>query len=158
VATTETCNTDGGTKTSRALLPPIRDRRRLLLVDDDDLIRDTMTEMLEGEGYDLLATASGADALRLLDAGEAVDLVLSDLSMPDMDGLTLIQETKRRRPGTPAILLTGHADDMAAAAADVGAAADFSLLRKPIALNQLTTVIESTLARWPSAGSPLRHE
>jgi CheY-like chemotaxis protein len=80
--------------------------------------------------------ADGAAALTRLDDRGAVafDLLVADLAMPGLDGVAVIREARRRRPGLPAILLTGYAGDAAALA--VGGALDyggaFALLRKPI--------------------------
>ena len=106
---------------------------RLLVVDDDDNVREIITEQMEAAGYAVLSAESGAAALALLDAGTAVDLIVTDLSMPGMDGMALIQETQWRAPGLPAILLTGFATNDAAEIAVGGAInGTFSLLRKPI--------------------------
>ena len=114
---------------------------RLLLVDDDALVRDLLAERMPEAGYPVLPAASGADALALLDSGEAVDLLVSDLSMPGMDGITLIEQAHRRRPGLPAILLTGFATDDAEIPADRA----FSLLRKPVGARQLAERVAALL-------------
>ena len=88
---------------------------RVLLVDDDAFVREVLAEELRGE-YNVLAAASGSEALALLTAGEAVDAVVTDLSMPGIDGLALIRAVQLRRPGLPALLLTGYAGDSAALA------------------------------------------
>jgi excisionase family DNA binding protein len=83
-------------------------RRRLLLVDDDEGTRVLLSRMLEPE-YDV-ETASNAtaalDALRR--AGASYDLMISDLNMPGMDGITLIREVKSIRPKLPIIIITGY--------------------------------------------------
>ncbi|MBI0538652.1 response regulator [Roseomonas sp. KE2513] len=73
---------------------------------------------LEERGYHVLQAGSGPAALALLEGGEAVDLLVSDFSMPGMDGVALIREAQRRRPRLPAILLTGYAGDAATLPAD----------------------------------------
>ncbi|WP_169742800.1 response regulator [Muricoccus aerilatus] len=78
-------------------------------MDDEALAREITAEGLEGAGFSLLTAESSATALALLDAGEAVDLLVTDLSMHGIDGLALIREAQRRHPGLPAILLTGLA-------------------------------------------------
>ena len=118
---------------------------RLLLVDDEKVIRETLAELLEDDGYDVIATESGLRALDLLNRDEPVDLLVSDLSMPEMDGLTFIRQAQRRRPGLPAILLTGHADDEAVFGGNRATRADFSLLRKPVTANQLLGCVELLL-------------
>ena len=116
-----------------AILPAGEAHARLLVVDDDELVRAVITEQLEAAGYAILAAESGAGALALLKSGEAVDLIVSDLSMPGMDGMALIREAQLLRPGLTAILLTGFANTGAAEVAIGGAISGaFSLLRKPI--------------------------
>lgn len=108
------------------LSDPAGPRARLLLVDDDDIVRPVLVQEMEAEGYAVLPATSADEALRVLDAGEAVDLLISDLSMPGMDGTALILEVQRRHPGLPAILLTGFAE--AASGNDA-----VTLIRKPVA-------------------------
>lgn len=110
--------------------PP--EAHRILLVDDEALVRRITAEGLEAAGFSVLAAPGAAAALELLDGGESVDLLVSDLSMPDMDGLALIREAQRRRPRLPAILLTGFATDAAELAISGAVAGTFSLLRKPV--------------------------
>jgi len=107
-------------------------RARLLLVDDEEIVRETLALELETEGYSVLPAASGAEALALLDASEAVDLVISDLSMPGMDGVSVIREAQRRRARLPAILLTGFATSTAGIDLDASINGAVSLLRKPV--------------------------
>jgi PAS domain S-box-containing protein len=104
---------------------------RILLVDDDTLVRDTLTEQLEELGHKVLAAACGTDALAILRAREAVDLMITDLSMPGMNGLTLIREAQGLRPSLPAILLTGYAGDAAALEKGGTARSSYLLMRKP---------------------------
>ena len=79
--------------------------RRVLVVDDEELVRETLVASLEDAGFAVLAVGNGAEALALLEAEEPVDVLVSDLSMPGMDGLALIREAHVRRPG-----LRGAAD------------------------------------------------
>ena len=118
---------------------------RVLLVDDDALVRDTLALGLESEGFTVVSAPSGAAALQLLDRGEPVRLLISDLSMPGMDGLTLVREAQRRRPDLPAILLTGFATNAAEIAVGGAVSGSFSLLRKPIAVRQLAERISVLL-------------
>ena len=89
---------------------------RLMVVDDEDLLRELLAEQLEETGYKVLVAADGDEALALLAAGEAVDVLLTDLSMPGIDGIALIRAAQEARPGLPAVLLTGYASDGAALA------------------------------------------
>lgn len=85
------------------------------------------------------------EALEALAAGENVDLLVSDLSIPGMDGLALIREGQRRRPGLPAILLTGFATDAAPLAMGGALSGTFSLLRKPTDARALSDCVAMLL-------------
>jgi signal transduction histidine kinase/ActR/RegA family two-component response regulator len=125
---------------------PIADsRRRVLLVDDEALVRALVAEGLEDGGFVVHSVGGGAEALELLDAGEAVDILVTDLSMPGLDGLALIREAQRRRPGLPAILLTGFATDLAEIAVGGALSGRFSLLRKPIDAGMLAERVDALL-------------
>jgi CheY-like chemotaxis protein len=76
-------------------------------------------------------------ALAAIEAGEHVDLLVSDLSMPGMDGLTLIRAAQEKRMELPAILLTGYAGDAATLALGDAASGSIYLLRKPITGSEL---------------------
>jgi len=104
----------------------------ILMVDDDAMVLETLGQQMEEYGYTVLTAASGAEALRILTAEPAVTLLVTDLSMPMMDGLALIREAQRRHKGLPALLLTGYATDAAERAMAGEMAGRFTLLRKPI--------------------------
>ena len=127
------------------------ERSRLLLVDDDGNVREVLSEQLEAAGYAVLPADSPSTALALLDAGEPVDLIVSDLSMPGMDGIGLIREAQRRRPELPAILLTGFATNAAEIAVGGAISGAFSLLRKPV---EGALLVERVSAILKGAGAP----
>ena len=131
---------------------PTDRRRRILFVDDEVLAREITAEGLEEAGFSLLTAESGTTALDLLDAGEAVDLLVTDLSMPRMDGLALIREAQRRRPGLPAVLLTGFATNAAELAVGGAVSGTFSLLRKPVPLAELADRIAVLLTGVEAGG------
>jgi len=107
-------------------------RARLLMVDDEWIVRETLSQQMQDEGFAVVVAASGAEALSRLDDGVDIDLVIADLSMPGMDGLELVREIQRRKPGLPAILLTGFATDAAEVAISGAMSGRFTLLRKPV--------------------------
>jgi len=127
---------------------------RVLLVDDEDLLREVLAEQLGDAGYHVLVAASGADALALLAKGEAVDILITDLSMPGMDGLAVIRAAQEGRPRLPAVLLTGYAGDGAALAVGGAVSGSFSLLRKPVRLQDLVDRIQSLLAARANVANP----
>jgi signal transduction histidine kinase len=104
---------------------------QILLVDDDRMLRDTLTEQLEGLGHKVLGASCGTDALSILRAREAVDLMITDLLMPGMNGLTLIEQARGLRPSLPAILLTGNACEIPAIENAGAARCAYMLMRKP---------------------------
>jgi PAS domain S-box-containing protein len=117
---------------SPALLTARQRRARVLLVDDDTIVREVTAEQLEASGFVVLKADAATAALAVLNDGAEVDVLVSDLSMPDKDGVTLIKEAQQLRPGLPAILLTGFATNAAELAVDGAVSGAFSLLRKPV--------------------------
>jgi CheY-like chemotaxis protein len=117
----------------------------VLLVDDDAIVRDILTLSLEDAGYRVMTADGGAAAMVRLEAAERLDIIVSDLTMPGMDGLSLIRAAQERRPGLPAILLTGYAGDGAALAVGGALSGAFSLLRKPVTGPQLVERINALL-------------
>lgn len=68
--------------------------KTILIVDDSESIREVVSFTLENEGYNVLIAIDGTDALRFLD-GTPIDLIITDLHMPEMDGITLIKEVRK---------------------------------------------------------------
>jgi excisionase family DNA binding protein len=93
--------------------PARQGRRRLLLVDDDEGTRILLTKMLE-QHYDVETAADGAGALETLRRDATVDLMISDLNMPGMDGMALIRAVKGIRPELPVIIITGYSTETSA--------------------------------------------
>ena len=127
--------------------PSVPASARVLVVDDDAMVRQVLAGHMEERGYRVVQAGDGLEALAQLDGGAAVDLLVSDFAMPGMNGLTLIQEARRRRPELPVLLLTGYADAgvrLAVEAADAGRTA---LLRKPVSGTALAERAAALLAR-----------
>jgi PAS domain S-box-containing protein len=115
---------------------------RILVVDDDDLVRETMAEQLAGGGFNVVAAASGVEALAAISAATPPDALVCDLSMPGMNGIDTIKRVRDLLPGLPCFLLTGYAGERAAL--EGGQA--FTLLRKPITARALIAQIDAGLA------------
>jgi signal transduction histidine kinase len=113
-------------------LVAVGERRCVLLVDDDELVREVLMTSLEDVGFVMLAAENAKRALALLDQGADVDALVTDFSMPGMNGLELIREVHARKPDLPTILLTGHVGEVAAQSADEQRAQHFTLLQKPM--------------------------
>lgn len=90
-------------------IPSSEYRAKILLVDDEPAILNSLRRALRSQPYDLILAESGAQALELF-AQQRIDLVVSDARMPGMDGPTLLAEIHKRKPECMSILLTGHAE------------------------------------------------
>ncbi len=117
---------------------------RIVLVDDDPEVREVIAEVLSSRGCQVDAYASAAPGLERLRAGQA-DVLISDLSMPGTDGLTLIEQARRLQPGLPAVLLTGHAGPGLAAAVAQVAGGRVLLLQKPVRGADLAAQLQELL-------------
>lgn len=106
----------------------------ILLVDDEQVILDSLSHALTGAGHRIEAHTSAADALRAV-ADLPVDVVVSDIRMPGMTGLQLLQAVRRMDAEIPVILITGHGDEETAIGAVHEGAFDY--LRKPFSLRAL---------------------
>jgi two-component system, cell cycle response regulator len=118
---------------------------RVLVVDDDRLIREMVCDALREDGCELRSASSGVDALRVLDESSPFDVVITDLSMREMDGLQLLETVKRRFPKLDLIILTGYASLESALQAMRLGAADY--LRKPVQPLEVVYAVRQTLLR-----------
>ncbi|ASY46206.1 MAG: sigma-54-dependent Fis family transcriptional regulator [Sphingobium sp.] len=116
----------------------------VLFVDDDDDLRRASAQTLSLAGYDVRAVDSGAAAVREVDAGFD-GIIISDIRMPGMDGLELLQQVIARDPDMPVILISGHIDvPTAMGALRTGA---YDVLEKPYSNEQLVAAVERALER-----------
>jgi CheY-like chemotaxis protein len=81
---------------------------KILLVEDDDLVRDFATQVLEEAGYGVRTAALPSEAEAIAEAGEPVDLLITDIVMPERDGVELARRLLRRRPGLKVLFTTGY--------------------------------------------------
>jgi DNA-binding NtrC family response regulator len=123
---------------------PSRNFRTVLLVEDHETTRITLAGVIERESCRVVAVASSGAAREKL-REEEFDLVISDLRLPDGDGMDLLDETKRLSAGSPVIIITGHGSEETAVQAMKRGA--FNYLSKPIDLNRLRAELEGAL-RW----------
>ena len=115
----------------------------ILVVDDEPLIRDTLTEYLSQEGFDVTASASGEEAL-VLAAGRRFDVALCDVQLPGMDGIELLERLLKISPQTFVLLITAYATVENAVMAFRRGAHDY--LMKPILLEEVLNKIRRLLA------------
>ncbi len=121
-----------------------KNRERILVVEDDQMSRETMTDVLSHAGYDVVAAADGYEALSIAAHGSP-DLVLSDLQMPGIDGVELTKRLHAFAGGVPVVLTTGlkETQDVITAAQSYGAVA---CLPKPMNVDDLLWTIDRALA------------
>lgn len=113
----------------------------VLIVDDEPGIRFALTEVLRDRGYRVVAASSGLQALGLL---TDVDIVVTDLMMPGMDGLELVSQIAARAPRLPVLLLTAHGSEhMVRVACSRGAR---GCLSKPFDIDEIARVIERVVS------------
>jgi len=116
---------------------------RILIVDDEEPIRDFVSAMLSSANYVCKQAASGKEALALLDSGEEYELMLSDLMMPVMDGIALLEASKERYPDMPVVMVTAVTDVSIALNAIRNGAYDYLL--KPFERDQLLATARRAL-------------
>jgi putative nucleotidyltransferase with HDIG domain len=116
---------------------------RILVVDDEDAIREIVCSMLAAANYKTKQASSGLKALAMLDAGEQFELMLSDLMMADLDGIGLLERTKESYPAMPVVMVTAVHDISVALAAIRNGAYDYLL--KPFEREQLLATVRRAL-------------
>jgi putative nucleotidyltransferase with HDIG domain len=116
---------------------------RILVVDDEEAIREIVCSMLTAANYRCGQASSGMTALGVLDSGENFDLMLSDLMMADLDGIGLLERTKEKFPDMPVVMVTAVHDISVALAAIRNGAYDYLL--KPFEREQLLATVRRAL-------------
>ena len=116
---------------------------RILVVDDEEAIREIVCAILAAAGYTWKQASSGMEALALLDSGEEFELMLSDLMMADLDGIGLLERTKERFPDMPVVMVTAVHDIQVALQALRNGAYDYLL--KPFEREQLLATVRRAL-------------
>ncbi|HUE47004.1 MAG TPA: response regulator, partial [Aestuariivirgaceae bacterium] len=120
-------------------------RGTILLVEDEDAVRSFASRALASRGYTVLEAESGERALELVDEGNAIDLVVSDVVMPVMDGPTLLKSLRKRGVATRIVFISGYAED--AFARNLEGESDFAFLPKPFSLKQLAEAVKDAMER-----------
>ncbi|MDQ4059928.1 MAG: PAS domain-containing protein, partial [Pseudomonadota bacterium] len=116
----------------------------VLLVEDEDAVRAFAKRALISRGYEVLEAATGADALAHMDVrADDIDLVVSDVVMPEMDGPTLLKEIRKRKSDLKIIFVSGYAED--AFRKNLEADETFVFLPKPFSLKQLAEAVKTTM-------------
>lgn len=116
---------------------------KILVVDDEDIVRTSCSRTLVPEGYEVSLARNGAEGLKM--AGEdRFDLVLTDLKMPDMDGIEVLRSIKEKWPETEVIIVTGYQTvDSAVKAIKLGA---YDYIEKPFTPDALISAVGEAMA------------
>lgn len=118
----------------------------VLLVEDEDAVRAFASRALAARGYHVLTAASGVEALAAFEQSAArIELVISDVVMPEMDGPMLLKELRARDPGLKVIFISGYAEEAFARSLPEGE--KFSFLPKPFTLKQLVAAVKEATRR-----------
>lgn len=124
---------------------------RILLVDDDQQLRNVLRLALEGAGYECIETQDGQEARDLLMTGHAMDLIVTDHQMPRMTGLELVKWVRSHSTisGTPVLLYSGQMNsDLSRQAQQAGSTA---VLTKPFLLQDLLTLVAKLVTTTPGS-------
>ncbi|WP_083567013.1 PAS domain-containing sensor histidine kinase [Hyphomicrobium sp. CS1GBMeth3] len=119
---------------------------RVLLVEDEDVVRSFAARALKRQGYEVLEASTGVEALEVMERYEdSVDIVVSDVVMPEMDGPTLLKELRKRNPELKIIFVSGYPHEAFETSLDKDE--QFAFLPKPFSLPQLAAKVKEQLAR-----------
>jgi DNA-binding NtrC family response regulator len=127
-------------------------RARVLVIDDDQIVLDSISQILTDENYDVDVSLRGAEGLDRA-IREDYDIVLTDIRMPDIGGIKVLRGIRQKRPALPVVMITGYATAPSAEMAMKLGAADF--IEKPFEPEELLKTVASALqtARTPSRGA-----
>ena len=119
---------------------------RVLLVEDEDVVRSFAARALARQGYEVLEAATGIEALEVMERERGrVDIVVSDVIMPEMDGPSMLKELRKTRPGLKIIFVSGYPDDAFKKSLDENE--EYAFLPKPFTLPQLAAKVKEQLGR-----------
>jgi two-component system cell cycle sensor histidine kinase/response regulator CckA len=118
----------------------------ILLVEDEDAVRAFASRALQSRGYTVHEAASGVEALEVLEEySDEIDLIVSDVVMPEMDGPTLLREVRKNHPDLKFIFVSGYAEEAFARNLPEEERERFGFLAKPFSLKQLATTVKEML-------------
>jgi len=116
---------------------------RILIVDDQEMMRDSLAQTLARDGHEVVAAGDGTVAVQRLQTGQRFDLLITDLRMPKMTGTELLAEAKKLRPDLPVVVMTAFATVQTAVEAMKLGAYDY--IQKPFEADEIKMLVERTL-------------
>jgi len=130
---------------ARAAAADLTGQGTILLVEDEEGLRALNARGLSSRGYTVLEAGNGVEAIEAFDKHGHVDLVVSDVVMPEMDGPTLLKELRRRDPGVKIIFVSGYAEE--AFSKNLPDQEQYAFLAKPFTLKQLVAEVKKTIVQ-----------
>ncbi|MEP7315679.1 MAG: response regulator, partial [Sphingomicrobium sp.] len=115
----------------------------ILLVEDEPMVRTVAERALSRHGYTVMTASNGEDALELLANSETVDLLISDVVMPIMDGPTMVREARKTNPEMPILFMSGYAEEQLRKSIDIE---NVAFLPKPFSMQELAEAVRVVLA------------
>ena len=129
-------------------------QKTILIVDDEDKVRESVREVLGDEGYRVVDTADGTRVMNLIEQ-EKPELVLLDIWMPQIDGIDLLKQIKSQQPTVNVVMISGHGNIHTAVEATKSGAFDF--LEKPLSLDALLLTAQRALGHYSPSRSRELH-
>jgi two-component system cell cycle sensor histidine kinase/response regulator CckA len=130
-------------KTDKAKKDELWGSGTVLLVEDEPMVRSVAERALTRHGYSVITAESGEDALEVLDKGETIDLLISDVVMPGMDGPTMVREARKTRPELKILFISGYAEEQLRKSIDIE---NVNFLPKPFSVIELAEAARRAVA------------
>jgi len=122
--------------------PLTKKMNSILIIDDEEFIRDNLNRILEKEGYEIILAERGSDGINVVGSND-IDLILLDLNLPDMNGIEVLKKVKQLSPSTLVIVITGYATvDSAVEALKLGA---YDYIKKPFKADAIKLIVKLAL-------------
>jgi two-component system cell cycle sensor histidine kinase/response regulator CckA len=116
----------------------------ILLVEDEPMVRTVAERALTRHGYKVLTANNGEEALEIVERGDEIALLVSDVVMPLMDGPTMVREARKTRPDVPILFMSGYAEEQLRKSIDIE---NVAFLPKPFSVQELAEAVRKALAR-----------
>ena len=115
----------------------------ILLVEDESMVRAVAERALTRHGYKVLTATNGEEALEIIDRGDEIALLISDVVMPLMDGPTMVRTARKSRPDLPILFMSGYAEEQLRKSIDI---ANVAFLPKPFSVQELAEAVRKALS------------
>jgi two-component system cell cycle sensor histidine kinase/response regulator CckA len=115
----------------------------VLLVEDEPMVRTVAERALTRHGYKVLTANNGEEALEIVDRGDEIALLISDVVMPLMDGPTMVRQARKSRPDLPILFMSGYAEEQLRKSIDI---ANVAFLPKPFSVQELAEAVRKALS------------